>query len=88
MHYTYPRDIMIEPPVQQVSAPRLCALICREAPRATFKLADLFGPPVPRFKILSSLANSLPRRGHVSVKIAIDATLDPVKAIRVEVNGR
>ena len=43
---------------------------------------------MPRFKILSPLADPLLRRGRVSVKIAIDATPDPVKAIRVEVNGR
>jgi WD40 repeat protein len=60
----------------------------REAPGTTFKLADLLARPVPRFKITSPLAASVQRGGRVIVKIAIEATPDPVKAIRVQVNGR
>jgi Caspase domain len=60
----------------------------REAPGTTFKLADLLARPVPRFKILSPLADSLQSGGRASVKIAIKATPDPVKTIRVQVNGR
>jgi WD40 repeat protein len=60
----------------------------REAPGTTFKLADLLARPVPRFKILSPLADEVQRGGRAVVKIAIEATLDPIKAIRLQVNGR
>jgi WD40 repeat protein len=60
----------------------------REAPGTTFKLADLLARPVPRFKIIEPLAETVQRGGRAVVKIAIEATPDPVKAIRVQVNGR
>jgi WD40 repeat protein len=60
----------------------------REAPGTTFKLADLLARPVPRFKILSPLADEMQRGGRAVVKIAIEDTPDPIKAIRVQVNGR
>jgi WD40 repeat protein len=60
----------------------------REAPGTTFKLADLFARPVPRFKILSPGADEVQRGARAVVGIAIEATPDPVKAIRVQVNGR
>jgi WD40 repeat protein len=60
----------------------------REAPGTTFKLADLLARPVPRFKIVSPDTDAIPRGGRAIVKIAIEATPDPVKAIRVQVNGR
>jgi WD40 repeat protein len=60
----------------------------REAPGTTFRLADLLARPVPRFKIMSPLADELQRGGRAVVGIAIEATPDPVKAIRVQVNGR
>jgi Caspase domain/WD domain, G-beta repeat len=60
----------------------------REAPGTTFKLADLLARPVPRFKILSPEADALQRGGRAVVRIAIEATPDPIKAIRVQVNGR
>jgi hypothetical protein len=60
----------------------------REAPGATFKLGDLLERPVPRFKVISPLADAVQRGGRVVVKFAIEATPDPVKAIRVQVNGR
>jgi WD40 repeat protein len=60
----------------------------REAPGTTFKLADLLARPVPRFKIMSADAATNQRGGRASVKIAIEATPDPIKAIRVQVNGR
>jgi WD40 repeat protein len=59
-----------------------------EAPGTTFKLADLFARPVPRFKIISPLADEVQRRGRAVVRITIEATPDPIKAIRVQVNGR
>jgi WD40 repeat protein len=60
----------------------------REAPGTAFKLADLLARPVPRFKILSPLADEVQRGGRAGVRIAIEGTPDPVKAIRVQVNGR
>jgi WD40 repeat protein len=60
----------------------------REAPGTNFKLADLLARPVPRFKILSPLADSLQSGERAVLKIAIETTPDPVKAIRVQVNGR
>jgi WD40 repeat protein len=60
----------------------------REAPGTTFTLADLLARPVPRFKILSPLADAVQHGGRAVVGIAIDATPDPIKAIRVQVNGR
>jgi hypothetical protein len=60
----------------------------REAPGTTFKLADLLARPVPRFKILSPGADEVQRGGRASAKLAIEATPDPIKAIRVQVNGR
>jgi hypothetical protein len=60
----------------------------REAPGTSFKLADLFARPVPRFKILSPLADAVQRGGRAVVNIAVEATPDPVKSIRVQVNGR
>jgi WD40 repeat protein len=59
-----------------------------EAQGTTFKLADLLARPVPRFKIISPLADEVQRGGRAVVKIAIEATPDPIKAIRVQVNGR
>jgi hypothetical protein len=59
-----------------------------EAPGTTFKLADLLARPVPRFKIISPLADEVQRGGRAVVKFAIEATPDPIKAIRVQVNGR
>jgi WD40 repeat protein len=60
----------------------------REAPGTSFKLADLLARAVPRFNIVSPMAGSTGRDGRTVVKIAIDATPDPVKLIRVQVNGR
>ena len=60
----------------------------REAPGTTFKLVDLLSRPVPRFKIAAPLSGTAERGGRTTVKIAIEATPDPIKAIRVQVNGR
>jgi hypothetical protein len=60
----------------------------REAPGTTFKLIDLLARPVPRFMIVAPLAHEVQRGGHAVVKIAIETTPDPVKAIRVQINGR
>jgi Caspase domain/WD domain, G-beta repeat len=60
----------------------------REAPGTTFTLADLLARPVPRCKIIEPLADAVQRGGRAVVRIAIAATPDSVKAIRVQVNGR
>jgi hypothetical protein len=60
----------------------------REAPGTSFKLADLLAKRVPRFRIVSPASGSTQRGGRAQVKIAIEAVPDPVKAIRVQVNGR
>ena len=60
----------------------------REAPGTSFKLADLLSKPVPRFRIVSPAPGSTQRGGRVPIKIAIEAVPDPIKAIRVHVNGR
>jgi WD40 repeat protein len=60
----------------------------REAPGTTFKLADLLARPVPRFKVASPSSDAVQRGGRAAVKIAIEATPDPIKTIRVQVNGR
>jgi WD40 repeat protein len=60
----------------------------REALGTTFKLSNLLARPVPRFKIMVPLADEMQRGGRAAVRIAIEATPDPIKAIRVQVNGR
>jgi WD40 repeat protein len=60
----------------------------REAPGTSFKLSDLLGRPVPKFKIVSPVSGSVEHSGRASVKIAIEPTPDAVRLIRVQVNGR
>jgi uncharacterized caspase-like protein len=60
----------------------------REAPWTTFRLADLLARPLPRFKILSPPADEVQHGGRAAIRIAITATPDPVKALRLQVNGR
>jgi WD40 repeat protein len=60
----------------------------RGAPGTSFKLADLLSRPVPRFRIASSLSGSVQQGGRATVKLAIEAMPDPVRLIRVQVNGR
>ena len=60
----------------------------REAPGTAFQLADLLARPVPRFKIVAPLAGSIERGGRTVVRIAVEATPDSIKSMRVQVNGR
>jgi hypothetical protein len=60
----------------------------REARGTTFKLGDLLARPVPKFKIVSPSSDVIQRGGLANVKISIAATPDPIKVIRVQVNGR
>ena len=64
-----------------------------EAVRASygteFKLSDLLARPAPRLRILSPAADATVNAPEsVAVKIALDATPDPVTRIRIQVNGR
>jgi uncharacterized caspase-like protein len=60
----------------------------REAPGTTFRLADLLARPVPRFRIVSPSSDAVERGGRAPIRIAVEATPDPIKAMRVQVNGR
>jgi WD40 repeat protein len=59
----------------------------RESPGTTFKLADLLARSVPRFKIVAPQGGAVQSDGRAVVRIAIESTPDPIKAIRVQVNG-
>ena len=60
----------------------------RESPGTTFKLVDLLARPVPKFRIVSPAAGTSLRSGRAEVKIDVEAVRDPIKVIRVQVNGR
>jgi WD40 repeat protein len=60
----------------------------RGAPGTNFVLDDLLARPVPNFRILTPLPGSTERGGRTIVRIAIAPTPDPVRSIRVQVNGR
>jgi Caspase domain/WD domain, G-beta repeat/WD40-like Beta Propeller Repeat len=60
----------------------------REAPGTNFKLADLLARPVPKFSIVSPGVGATLSGGRVQIKIAVEAVPDPVKSIRLQVNGR
>ena len=60
----------------------------RQAHGADFKIADLLTRPVPRLRILSPEANASMSGGHAQVTVELEATPDPVKLIRIHVNGR
>ena len=60
----------------------------KEAYGTHFKLSDLLAKPVPRFRIVSPAANATFSGGGTEVEIALEPTPDPVKLIRVQVNGR
>jgi WD40 repeat protein len=59
----------------------------RDAPGTTFTLADLIARPVPRFSITATAHELGARPGYGSVRVTLAETLDPVKVIRVYVNG-
>jgi len=60
----------------------------KEARGADFKIADLLAKPVPRLRILSPEADATLKGGHAQVRVQLEATPDPVKVIRIQVNGR
>ena len=59
----------------------------REAPGTSFKLFDLLARPVPRFRIVAPPPGATEHGGRGTVKIAVESTPDPVRSIRVQVNG-
>ena len=59
----------------------------RQAHGADFKLADLLAKPVPRLRILSPEAGAALKGGRAQVTVELEATPDPVKLIRIQVNG-
>ena len=60
----------------------------RESAGTSFKLVDLLARPVPKFRIVSPAGGSNLRGGRAEVKIDVEAVRDPIKVIRVQVNGR
>ena len=60
----------------------------KEARGADFKIADLLARPVPRLRIVSPEADASLSGGHAQVRVELEATPDPVKLIRIQVNGR
>ena len=59
----------------------------RQAHGADFKLADLLAKPVPRLRILSPEAGAALKGGRAQVTVELEPTPDPVKLIRIQVNG-
>ena len=54
-----------------------------------FKLSDLLARPAPHLRVLSPKAGATVKTSAgVNVKIALDASPDPVTRIRIQVNGR
>ena len=60
----------------------------RQSPGTGLKVTDLLARPVPKFRIVSPAGNASLRTGRAEVKINVEAVRDPIKAIRVQVNGR
>jgi hypothetical protein len=60
----------------------------KEATGATFKIADLLAQPVPKLKITPFAQGFVARGGSAKIEVAIDKTPGPVKALRIQVNGR
>ena len=60
----------------------------KEARGSEFNLGDLRAKPVPRLRILTPKTDSATLKGgHAEVAVELEATPDPVKIIRVQVNG-
>ena len=59
----------------------------RQALHADFKIADLLAKPVPRLRILSPEAGAALKGGRAQVTVDLEPTPDPIKLIRIQVNG-
>ncbi|MEJ2118860.1 MAG: caspase family protein, partial [Alphaproteobacteria bacterium] len=60
----------------------------QQSPGTNFKLSDLLKRPVPRFHIVSPAAGATLTGGSAQLELDLASTPDPVKAIRIQVNGR
>lgn len=60
----------------------------KEAYGTNFRVADLLTKPVPRFRIVSPAPNAALHGGVAGVKVVLEPTPDPVKTIRIQINGR
>ena len=60
----------------------------RESHGTSFALMDVLSRPIPDFRFLSPAPGSTLGGGRAEVKISITPVRDPVKAVRVQVNGR
>ncbi len=60
----------------------------RQAHGADFKIADLLAKPVPRLRILSPEAGATLKGGRTQVTVQLEPTPDPIKLIRIQVNGQ
>jgi WD40 repeat protein len=60
----------------------------KEAHGANFDLNDLINKPVPRLRIVSPDGKARLHGGQVQATVELEATPDPVKIIRIQVNGR
>lgn len=59
----------------------------RQANGTNFELFALLAEPVPRYRILSPSQDATLHSGNATLQIALEATPDPVKLIRIQVNG-
>ena len=59
----------------------------RQSPGTDFKLSELLKRPVPRFHIASPAANATLNGGFAHLDLDLQPTPDPVKLIRIQVNG-
>ncbi len=59
----------------------------KQSPGTSIKLGDLLEKPVPRFRIVSPSANAALVGGTARLELALEETPDPVKFIRLYVNG-
>jgi len=60
----------------------------REATGAGFKISDLMSQPVPKLKIKPLPPGFAAQGGSVKIEAVLGETPSPVKAIRIQVNGR
>lgn len=60
----------------------------KDARGTNFKLADLLAKPVPRLRITAPAANATLSGGTAEIAAGLEATPDPVRLIRIHVNGR
>ena len=60
----------------------------KEVQGANFTISDLLNQPVPKLTITPIAPGFIARGGTATIEAAIEQTPDPVKALRIQVNGR